>query len=242
VLPEYTLASDVPETIRDWCREHGKYLIIGGKVYIDSSRSEFDNTAFVIGPSGETVFSQVKAVPIQFFNDGRPAKKQAVWDSPWGKIGIAICYDFSFSRVIDPLVRDGAQLLIIPTMDVIDWGRHQHELHSRLGPVRAREYGVPVVRAASSGVSQIVSGDGAVLASVPVGQQMAPFHATVHLPPQASLPLDRALIPICALVSLLLSGYLLSTAVVRSRLKSSDTVGTMQGQGTTLPDDYCTRF
>ena len=216
VMPEYTLADEVPEEIRDWCREHAKYMIIGGKSYVDSSRNEFDNTAFVIGPDGETVFSQVKAVPIQFFDDGRPAQSQRVWESPWGKIGIAICYDFSFSRVVDPLVRAGAQLLVIPTMDVIDWGQHQHELHSRLGPVRAREYGLPVVRAASSGVSQIVSANGEVLASVPVGKGLVPFQATVRLPPKGRLPLDRPLVPICAFSALTIGGYLLAMAILAS--------------------------
>jgi apolipoprotein N-acyltransferase len=214
VLPEYTLQEEVPEKLRAWCREHRKHLIVGGKAYTDASLNEFDNTAFVIGPTGETVFSQVKAVPIQFFNDGRPATSQSVWQSPWGKIGIAICYDFSFSRVMDPLVREGAQLLVVPTMDVIDWGRHQHELHSRLGPIRAREYSVPVVRAASSGVSQICAGDGRVLAQVPVSEKMSAFHATVLLPAEPSVPIDRHLAPICVLATLITASYLLLMSLV----------------------------
>jgi apolipoprotein N-acyltransferase len=216
VLPEYTLQGEVPDAMRDWCRRHGKHLIVGGKAYTDSSRNQFDNTAFVVDPNGDIVFSQVKAVPIQFFADGRPATSQRVWESPWGKIGIAICYDFSFSRVIDPLVEQGAQLLVIPTMDVIDWGQRQHELHSRLGPIRAREYGLPVVRAASSGVSQLIRGDGTVIASVPVGEELVPFWGTVHLPASANPPIDRKLAPLCAFVTMSLTGYLFVLAVVAS--------------------------
>ena len=58
----------------------------------------------------------------------------------------------------------GAQLLIVPTMDVEEWGRHQHELHARVAPVRAAEYGIPIFRLASSGISQAVTGGGHVIA------------------------------------------------------------------------------
>jgi apolipoprotein N-acyltransferase len=54
-------------------------------------------------------------------------------------IGICICYDLSYSRVTDRLLRLGAQALIVPTMDLIDWGRRQHELHARVAPMRAAE-------------------------------------------------------------------------------------------------------
>jgi hypothetical protein len=47
----------------------------------------FHNTAFVVGPDGDVIFEQAKSVPIQFFNDGRPATSQRLWDSPWGRIG-----------------------------------------------------------------------------------------------------------------------------------------------------------
>ena len=95
---------------------------------------------------------QERAHPV--FKDGLPAPEQKVWDSPWGKIGICICYDLSYTRVTDALVRQGAQMLIVPTMDVETWGQHQHELHARIAPVRAAEYGILIFRVASSGISQ----------------------------------------------------------------------------------------
>ena len=83
----------------------------------------------MINPEGRVEFKQAKSVPVQFFVDGMPAKSQAVWESPWGKIGICICYDLSYSRVTDRLIRQGARALIVPTMDMIAWGGHEHELH-----------------------------------------------------------------------------------------------------------------
>src|SRR6185295_5939558 len=102
-----------------------------------------------------------------FFNDGLPAREQKLWNSPWGKLGVCVCYDLSYRRVVDELIRQGAQALIVPTMDVAEWGEQQHRLHARVAPVRAAEYGVPIFRLCSSGISQLVDDRGKVLSSAP---------------------------------------------------------------------------
>jgi apolipoprotein N-acyltransferase len=207
VLSEYTLDGPVPDSLKNWCRDHERYLVIGGKDFV--TNDVYYNTAFVVGTNGDIVFKQAKSVPIQFFKDGLPAPKQDVWNSPWGKIGICICYDLSYTRVTDELVRQGAQLLIVPTMDVEYWGRHQHELHSRVAPVRAAEYGIPIFRVASSGISQAVSGGGNVVAEIPFGKNGDFFSAQLRLPSRGSLPLDRYLAPLCTVVTGLVTAILL---------------------------------
>jgi apolipoprotein N-acyltransferase len=195
VLSEYTLDGPVPDSLKNWCREHSRFLVVGGKDFV--TNDVYYNTAFVVGTNGEIVFKQAKSVPIQFFKDGLPTMEQKVWNSPWGKIGLCVCYDLSYTRVTDELVRQGAQLLIVPTMDVEYWGRHQHELHARVAPVRAAEYGIPIFRVASSGISQAVTGGGRVVAQTSVGGYGEIFSAQLQLPRQGSMPLDRYLAPLC---------------------------------------------
>ena len=195
VLSEYTLDGPVPDALKNWCREHSRFLVVGGKDPVGTN--DYYNTAFVVGTNGEIVFHQAKSVPIQFFTDGLPAPKQEVWNSPWGKIGVCICYDLSYTRVTDRLVEQGAQLLIVPTMDMEDWGRHQHELHARVAPVRAAEYGIPIFRLASSGISQAISGNGKVVAKTSFPGSLEILSATLRLPAKGSLPLDRLLGPFC---------------------------------------------
>lgn len=186
-----------PESVKAWCKRNGKWLVVGGKQPIDESalRSEsgttnsalrtphsalqpglltsaatkerFYNTAFVISTNGEVVFTQAKSRPIQFFADGEPAPSQRAWDSPWGKLGIAICYDASYRQVTDELIRQGAQALLIPTMDVTEWGEHQHRINARMAQIRSLEHLVPVFRVASSGVSQITDKFGVEVATAP---------------------------------------------------------------------------
>ena len=197
MLSEYTFGSPVPRDVLDWCGMHKRYLIVGGIEPVGNAGAWAD-TAFVVGPEGRGVFQQGKSVPIQFFADGVPATEQKVWESPWGKIGLCVCYDLSYTRVTDGLVEKGAGAILVPTMDLISWGRHEHELHGRVGPVRAAEYGVPVLRVCSSGISQLALPTGRVVASAPfLGQGEM---IVTRLPVQARggrLPVDRVLGPVC---------------------------------------------
>ena len=219
VMSEYTLDGPPPPALTNWCREHARFLIVGGKV--PAGADNYYNTAFVIGTNGDLVFQQAKSVPIQFFRDGLPAPEQKVWNSPWGKIGLCVCYDLSYTRVTDELIRQGAQLLIVPTMDVESWGRHQHELHSRVAPVRAAEYGVPIFRVASSGISQAVTGGGSVVAQTSIPGNGEIFSAQLRLPMRGALPLDRWLAPLCTGVTGVVTAALLLLAWKESRAKNA---------------------
>jgi apolipoprotein N-acyltransferase len=164
VLSEYTFAGTVPNFVRSIIKRHHRYLIAGG--IKGPAGWDFYDTAYVIGPDGRDVFEQGKSVPVQLCNDGLLARQRRVWDSPWGKIGIAVCYDLSYSRVMDDFIRQGAQALIIPTMDVTSWGEHERRmLHGRLAPIRSAEYAIPSFGVWSSGVSQLTDRFGRVLAT-----------------------------------------------------------------------------
>jgi apolipoprotein N-acyltransferase len=201
VLSEYTFKKSVPENILAWCRDHRKFLVVGGE---DPASDDFFNTAFVIGPEGNIVFKQAKSVPIQFFKDGLPAREQRLWASPWGKIGMAVCYDLSYRRVIDRLVAQGCQALIIPTMDVVDWGKRQHRLHARVAPMRAAEFGLPIFRLCSSGISQAIEGGGCVTATAPFPGEAASLSATLALGKSGRVPLDHWLGPLAVGITVLL--------------------------------------
>ena len=217
VLPEYTLDGEPSDALKDWCRTNQKFLIVGGKD--DSPGTNYFNTAYVIGTNGTIVFQQVKRKPIQFFKDGLPAIEQKVWDSPWGKIGICICYDLSYTRITDELIRQGAQMLIVPTMDVESWGAHQHNLHARIAPVRAAEYGVPIFRVASSGISQGVDRSGQVRTTAPFPGEGEVIFFGAHIGKPGTLPLDRWLAPLCVAVTAMFLLWLLMKAIQKPRIR-----------------------
>jgi apolipoprotein N-acyltransferase len=220
VLSEYTFSDPVPESVKRWCRTHHRYLVVGGKD--PAPGNNFYNTAFVVSPEGEIVFRQVKSVPIQFFKDGLPAPEQKVWESPWGKLGICICYDLSYSRVTDRLVQLGARALLVPTMDVGDWGERQHQLHTLVAPLRAAEYRLPIFRLASSGISQWVDRAGTVRATAPCFGDGAILAGTLELRGAGTLPLDRWLAPISVVVTAGLILWVIAQQIAARRRRAAN--------------------
>jgi apolipoprotein N-acyltransferase len=199
MLSEYTFQEPPPQSVRNWCASNQVYLVVGGKEPL--GETNFYNTAYVVGTNGTIVHQQVKSVPIQFFKDGLPAPERKVWDSPWGKLGVLTCYDLSYTRVVDDFARQGAIALLNPTMDVAEWGAHQHELHSRIAPMRAAEYGIPIFRVASSGVSQLINHRGQVIAQAPFPGEGEIIGGPLPLRSGANLPFDRKLAPVCVAIA-----------------------------------------
>lgn len=224
VLSEYTFTERVPREVLDWCREKKKYLVVGATDPVPDGN--YYDTAFVVGPDGVEVFKQAKSVPIQFFSDGLPAQEQKVWESPWGKIGICICYDLSYTRVADRLIQLGARAIIVPAMDVKEWGRHEHELHGRVALVRAAEYEAPVFRVASSGMSQLVNAHGEEKAGAPFGGhgeiisgEMVIESISYFQLSRLPLPLDRFLAPLSVVVTAVFILWLPGAAFFRLALR-----------------------
>ena len=99
--------------------------------------------------------------------------------------------------------------MIVPTMDVADWGRAQHELHARVGPIRAAEYGVPIFRVASSGISQLIDERGHEMAAAPFPGEEAIIGVRLPLVARGRLPLDRWLGLACVIATAGLAGWLI---------------------------------
>lgn len=130
-------------------------------------RGAVTNQALVFGEDGRLLGRYVKRVPVPLLESYVPGKVDPVFDTPVGKLGVCICYDQDFPFVTRGLVRAGAQVLAVPTMDLAEWGGLQHRQHAANARVRAVAHRRFVVRATTSGVSQIIAPDGRVLSEIP---------------------------------------------------------------------------
>lgn len=188
MLSEYAFDDPVPPQIIAFTKAAKRYLVAGGK---EPSGADFENSAYVVGPDGTVIFRQTKSVPIQFFKDGLAAREQNVWESPWGKIGLPICYDLSYARVGDEFIRKGAQALLVPAMDRMSWGEKAHRLNARMTRIRAAEYQIPIFRLASSGISQWVLPDGQTALQTPTGNNFNVLAGEITCGAPGQVPLDR---------------------------------------------------
>ncbi|HEX3356792.1 MAG TPA: nitrilase-related carbon-nitrogen hydrolase [Tepidisphaeraceae bacterium] len=210
VLSEYTFDGPVPEVVREVLRKYRRYLVAGGVKRLDAK--DFYDMSFVVGPDGQDVFEQGKSVPVQCMDDGLSTPRRRVWESPWGKIGIAVCYDVSYTRVMDDFVHQGAQGLIIPTMDAAHWGEYERRmLHGRMAPIRSAEYGIPVFSVWSSGVSQLTDRFGSVIATAGYPGQGEMIAGPLNLGQPGRVPPDRWL----AMAATMGTGVFIAYLVVR---------------------------
>jgi apolipoprotein N-acyltransferase len=121
-----------------------------------------ENKLVAIDPSGRISMSYLKSHPVAGWEagimrvgDGRVP----VMAASGRRIAGAICYDADFPEFIRQAAQDSADLLIVPAND---W-RTIKDIHFQMHAFRAIETGLPVIRAAASGVSSAFDPWGRVL-------------------------------------------------------------------------------
>ncbi len=102
------------QAIAEACRETGAFAVVG---FIEKDGSNFYNAAILVGPDGP--IGNYRKVHLPFLGVDRfltPGDKPFhVFDLPFGRIGINICYDASFPEAARALKLLGAELIILPT-------------------------------------------------------------------------------------------------------------------------------
>lgn len=127
-------------------RDYGVYLVAGSAALppyrIENgvvqwqrgpTQHRVHNTSYLFGPDGLVIGKQDKVELIELeaeaalnLNPGRLEDMQ-VFDTPIGKIGIAICLDSFIPDVVDRLVAQGAQILVQPSANPGPWNTWQQE-------------------------------------------------------------------------------------------------------------------
>jgi apolipoprotein N-acyltransferase len=170
VLPEHTTSNIAgpkhyfASQLKVWAKRHKAHICVGVHVEAPTgSPDRWDNVALLIGPDGSIIGQQSKAVPVPSFIDGNPAREQAIFETPAGKIGMFVCYDGVFTDIPRRLTDLGADYWLVPVMDPQHWPNQQHWLHADMASFRSIEERRCAVRAASSGVSDIIDSSGRAL-------------------------------------------------------------------------------
>ncbi|MDP3179807.1 MAG: carbon-nitrogen hydrolase family protein, partial [Spirochaetaceae bacterium] len=116
-----------------------------------------DNKVLMFTPEGELAFSYVKTVSwYPTGSDGIPK----VVDTPYGRIGAAICFDMDDPRLARRLGKAGADIVLVPAYDT----EGIRPFHTEVGLFRAIENGYSVIRQVAEGSSMAVDGRGIVKA------------------------------------------------------------------------------
>ena len=138
--------------------ELGVTLLIGSLAVALEGDERFANRSFLIGPDGGVIARYDK---IHMFDvdlpDGeswkessiyKPGKAAKVVDTPFGKVGLSICYDLRFPCLYRSMAQSGARILTVPAAFTAQTGRAHWEPLLR---ARAIENGAFVLAAAQGG-------------------------------------------------------------------------------------------
>jgi predicted amidohydrolase len=109
-------SDDILEIMRGCAMRHRIWLLPGTIPFRDKS-GEVHNRAPLISPSGKIAF-QDKHVMTRFEAESwgvLSGQAPNVFETPWGRIGIAICYDCEFPSLVRAQVAAGAWAILVPT-------------------------------------------------------------------------------------------------------------------------------
>jgi apolipoprotein N-acyltransferase len=170
--------------LRDFAHETGIHLIFGSPAFmVRQGEIDFYNSAYHIGPDGgEERYDKVILVPFGEYvpfsrflpflarlvpGEGEFATGglQKPFHTP-SKAGTLICFEVTFPHLSRRQVGQGAQILVNITNDGwfgSTWGPYQH---LAVSAVRAAENGVPVIRAANTGISAVFDARGRLVTSI----------------------------------------------------------------------------
>jgi apolipoprotein N-acyltransferase len=142
--------------------DEGIYLAMGMGTIYPGDALPFENKLILIDPSGAILISHVKSRPVVGWEAGimkRGDGRASVVSTRNGRMAAAICFEADFPEFTRHQTGQSADLLIVP---VNDW-KSIRDIHFRMHAFRAIENGVPLVRAAASGLSAAIDPWGRVL-------------------------------------------------------------------------------
>jgi apolipoprotein N-acyltransferase len=106
----------------------------------------------------EGLISALEQIPRDFAPGDRPG----LFDIEGHRVATVICFESAFGYEVQPLVRKGAQAIIVSTNNRSYRRSANSEQHVALSQMRAAETARPVVHAAISGITAVIDADGDV--------------------------------------------------------------------------------
>jgi predicted amidohydrolase len=145
--------------LRDVTAELGIWLSLGSLALKSGDPDgRFVNRQFLIGPDGaiRARYDKIHMFDVELGGEEsyreskgyRPGERAVTAGTPWGKLGLTICYDMRFPALYHALGMAGATILTVPSAFTVPTGRAHWEVLLR---ARAIETGCFVLAAAQWG-------------------------------------------------------------------------------------------
>jgi predicted amidohydrolase len=132
--------------MRDLARETGAWILVGslvidpaGEPGAEAGEERLANRSFLIDADGGIVarYDKIHMFDIDLpggesyreSNAYRPGGRSVVAETPWGRLGMTVCYDLRFPHLYRALAQVGADFLAVPSVFTVPTGTaHWHVL------------------------------------------------------------------------------------------------------------------
>jgi predicted amidohydrolase len=170
------------EAMRQTARDAGVWLLLGGfPERVVGSTTHIGNTSVLLDPAG-TVRARYRKIHLfdvdvpggQRFRESdsiAPGEDVVVVETPWGGLGLTICYDLRFPELYRRLADAGARMLAVPSAFTRETGKdHWHVLlraraiENQAFVIAPAQYGFHGGKRSSYGHALVVDPWGVVLA------------------------------------------------------------------------------
>jgi predicted amidohydrolase len=120
-------------TMRELAARLGAYLLLGGMPEKSPDPERAYNTFAVLGPDGRLAARYRKIHLFDIDIAGGPKHQESATvargeepvcvDTPWGKLGLSICYDLRFPELYRKLAEQGARVMFVPAAFTMHTGK-----------------------------------------------------------------------------------------------------------------------
>ncbi len=167
-FPQFAMDSDGPflTELKNLALAYGIYIVAGSVP--EKFEASIYNTSFVFDPKGETVARHRKMHLFDINVEGgqrfmesdvlTPGENFTTFDTPWGKLGLMICYDIRFPELARLLALQGAKGIIVPAAFNMTTGPAHWELSFRARALDNQLYMAGVAPARDTTASYIAWG------------------------------------------------------------------------------------
>jgi predicted amidohydrolase len=146
--------------VRALARELKVWVLIGSALVARGS-DKAANRAVLVSDRGEviTTYDKLHMFDVDLPNGDRyresslyePGEDARIVDTPWGKLGLTICYDMRFPQLYRALAKAGAEIIAVPAAFTRPTGEAHWEVLLR---ARAIENGVFILAPAQGGTHE----------------------------------------------------------------------------------------
>ena len=146
-----TIEGPTPSLMRSLAQEKCIYLHTGS--FVEKEKGKYYNTSLLLSPDGE-ILAKYRKIHLFGYNSKEtqilsPGDEVAVADTPFGKIGMATCFDLRFPELFRAMVDKGAQYFLVCSA----WPYPRIEPWIMLNRVRALENQCFLISANSAGIN-----------------------------------------------------------------------------------------